>query len=171
MRPPLATGWHQPDRATVDVRYIRSWMAKRQAFLGAPRRSPPRGERTLTALCLNVRDFTGPVRAPRPGAPAAQSPFARLLDKVQFSFGLERERFLPLKIRENIGADLCGGDRPAEEKTLGLVAVDTVEKGCLLGSLDAFDRHPHVQLAAERDDGFHHRLGFAAGAVEFLHEA
>ena len=76
-----------------------------------------------------------------------------------------------LKIRENIGADLGGRDRPAEEEALGLVAVGLVEKGRLRGGLDAFDRHPHVQLASERDDRLHHRLGITAGAFEALHEA
>ena len=37
---------------------------------------------------------------------ASAHPAARLLDGLQFSFGHERERLLPLKIRENIGADL-----------------------------------------------------------------
>ena len=38
-----------------------------------------------------------------------------------------------LKIRENIGADLRGGDWRAEIQTLSLVAVDLVEKGRLRG--------------------------------------
>src|ERR1700722_18625106 len=75
------------------------------------------------------------------------------------------------KIRENIGADLRGGDWPAEEEPLSLVAVDLVEKSCLLGVFDAFDRYPHVQLASERDDRFHDRPCITTGAVEALHEA
>ena len=35
----------------------------------------------------------------------------------------------PLKIREDIGVDFRGGDRPADEEPLGLVAVGLVEKG------------------------------------------
>ena len=75
------------------------------------------------------------------------------------------------EIRENIGADLGGGDRSAEEEPLGLIAVGLVEKGGLRRGFDTLDRHPHVQLASERDDRFHDRLNIAAGAVEALHEA
>jgi hypothetical protein len=36
----------------------------------------------------------------------------------------------PLKISEDIGVDFRGGDRPADEEPLGLVAVGLAEKGC-----------------------------------------
>src|ERR1700681_2335752 len=96
------------------------------------------------------------------------------LDEARFSLcgnrGLWRRPCL-FKIRKNLGADLAGGDRAAEEISLSLVAIGLVEKGRLLGGLDTLDRHPHVQLASERDDRLHHRLGVTTGTVESLHKA
>ena len=76
-----------------------------------------------------------------------------------------------LKIRENTGADLCGGSWPAEEEPLDLIAVDCVEKRCLRRVFYTFDRDPHVQLASKCDNRFHHRSCITAAAFEALHEA
>ena len=59
----------------------------------------------------------------------AKSPSARLLDQPQFG----RERASLLRTVEDIGADLRGGDRPAEEEPLGLVAVGLVENASPTG--------------------------------------
>src|SRR5580698_4678994 len=75
------------------------------------------------------------------------------------------------KFRDDISADVYGGHRTAEEKTLNLVAGDGIEKGRLCRGFDPFDCDPHVQLAPESDDGLHYRPHVMAGAIKALHEA
>ena len=75
------------------------------------------------------------------------------------------------KFSDDISADVYGGYRTAEEKTLDLIAGDVIEKARLCRGFDAFDRDPHVQLAPESDDGLHYRPHITAGAIKALHEA
>jgi hypothetical protein len=51
-----------------------------------------------------------------------------------------------LKIRENTGADLRGGNWPAEKVPLDLIAVECVKKRRLRRVFDAFDRYTHVHV-------------------------
>jgi hypothetical protein len=99
----------------------------------------------------------------------------RLLDAAQWrrrQAGAAARLAVPvLKIGEDAGGNLRSRDRVAEVVPVGLIAVRSLEKGDLLGRLDALDRNPHAKLAAERDDRLDDRLGFPATAVEGTQEA
>ena len=76
-----------------------------------------------------------------------------------------------LKIRENTGAYLRGGNWRSEKVPLDLIAEDCVKKRRLRRVFDAFDRYTHVQLTSERDNRLHHRSCIMAAVVEALHKA
>src|ERR1700733_944446 len=63
----------------------------------------------------------GPAMTPRGGSTSSESD---LIDELRLGLGLERGHLPPLKIRENICANLRGGNRSAEIKPLSLIAVD-----------------------------------------------
>lgn len=68
------------------------------------------------------------MRAIEAPGPPAQLSSALLFDDSQFGLGLDRSSLLTLKICKNTGADLRDRDWPAEEESLGLIAVGLVEK-------------------------------------------
>jgi len=82
---------------------------------------------------------------------AAYVDFARKFPDIHAKRGV---RYVDDGNLASAGGLACGIDLAHE-----LVGFADVRLEC---GLDAFDGHPHMQLASERDDCFHHRLGVTA---------
>ena len=65
---------------------------------------------------------------------------------------------------------VVGGDRPAEEETLGVRAAEPTERLGLCLRLDAFGDGPDAELARQSDHRGHERPTRTAGGVEVLDE-